>query len=209
MSSLRRFFPLAAAFFLAAFGSASTLRAGAIIVFAEIGSDVVASGSGTLNLGGLLYQGTNNFGGAFVDPSWPEIAVGPPLVLQYAWYSGTINGPPLMGPGGTTDADSGSGTLVDLDYTRGSLNVSNSYSSGDAFTTSSTWNNATFASLGLTPGAYTYTWGSGSNADFLTFQIGTAAAVPEPSSLLLAATLAGGIGTLRLAQRALRRRKAA
>jgi hypothetical protein len=44
--------------------------------------------------------------------------------------------------------------------------------------------NQTFASIGLTPGTYTWTWGSGSNADSLTVQIGPAA-VPEPASVLV------------------------
>jgi hypothetical protein len=43
----------------------------------------------------------------------------------------------------------------------------------------STYANRTFSSLGVTPGTYEWTWGSGANQNF-TLEIGTA--VPEPST---------------------------
>src|SRR6516165_12164880 len=46
-------------------------------------------------------------------------------------------------------------------------------------TSSATWNGATFASLFVTPGTYTWSWGSGIHADSLTLQIGPTA-VPGP-----------------------------
>jgi hypothetical protein len=63
--------------------------------------------------------------------------------------------------------------------------------SGNPLSDISTYANATFTSLGVTPITYVWTWGSGADADSLTLQIGTAA-VPEPGSLaLLGAGLAG------------------
>jgi hypothetical protein len=48
---------------------------------------------------------------------------------------------------------------------------------------SSTYNNQTFTTLGVTgaraPGTYTWTWGTGADADSFKLQIG----VPEPSTL--------------------------
>jgi hypothetical protein len=52
------------------------------------------------------------------------------------------------------------------------------YASGTALSGSVTYVGQTFASLGLTPGTYTYTWGSDPTADSLAVKIG-AAAVPE------------------------------
>jgi hypothetical protein len=60
------------------------------------------------------------------------------------------------------------------------------YLSGNPLLDTSTYDNATFASLGVMPGTYEWTWGTGANQNF-TLQIGPAAAVPEPSSLLLLA----------------------
>jgi hypothetical protein len=62
------------------------------------------------------------------------------------------------------------------------LNLPNGYVSGSPLSATSTYTSQTFASLGLTPGTYTWTWGSGPTADSFTVQIG---AVPEPTSSLL------------------------
>ena len=54
------------------------------------------------------------------------------------------------------------------------------YLSGAALSDSMTFNNATFASLGVTPGTYVWSWGTGANQNF-TLQIG---AVPDAGSTL-------------------------
>src|SRR6266576_2878742 len=54
------------------------------------------------------------------------------------------------------------------------------YVSGTALSDSATYNNATFASLGVTPGTYVWTWGAGANQNF-TLQIGPAG-VPDGGS---------------------------
>jgi len=61
----------------------------------------------------------------------------------------------------------------------GFFGVPQGYVSGNALTDSMTFNNATLASLGVTPGTYVWSWGSGlANQDF-TLQIG---AVPDDGS---------------------------
>ena len=70
------------------------------------------------------------------------------------------------------------------------------YLSGGPLSDASTYDNATFASLGVTPGTYEWTWGSGANQNF-TFQIGPTAAVPEPSSLLLLGGVLAGLLVVR------------
>jgi PEP-CTERM motif len=59
--------------------------------------------------------------------------------------------------------------------------VPQGYASGDALSDSMIFIGATFASLGVTPGAYEWTWGTDGNADSFTLQIG----VPEPATYLL------------------------
>jgi hypothetical protein len=76
-------------------------------------------------------------------------------------------------------ASSGSGALGVLgDYER--VVVPFGYVSGSALSETATWNDQTISSMGLTPGTYTWTWGSGIDADSLTLNI-----APEPGSLLL------------------------
>jgi hypothetical protein len=67
------------------------------------------------------------------------------------------------------------------------LFVPTGYVSGTALSATDTYSGQTFVSLGLTPGTYTWTWGTGANADSFKVQIGPAAtAVPEPSTAILA-----------------------
>jgi hypothetical protein len=56
------------------------------------------------------------------------------------------------------------------------------YASNAALSDSNTFNFATFASLGLTPGtSYTYTWGSGAHADSFIINVGSQS-VPDTES---------------------------
>jgi hypothetical protein len=65
----------------------------------------------------------------------------------------------------------------------GSIYVPRNYVSGRPLMSTLTWDNATFVSLGVTPGTYVWTWGSGVNAGSFTLQIGPTGAAPEPATL--------------------------
>jgi hypothetical protein len=54
----------------------------------------------------------------------------------------------------------------------GQLIVPFDYVSGDPLSASSTYVGATIASLGMTPGEYVWTWGSGDTADSFTLNVG-------------------------------------
>jgi len=62
------------------------------------------------------------------------------------------------------------------------LFVPHGYSSGTVLSGSLTWNNASFASLGVTRGTYTWTWGTGAEQSF-TLIIGNTVNAPEPGAL--------------------------
>jgi hypothetical protein len=166
-------------------------RAGYIVTLTEVGTDVVANGSGTLNTAGL----TVGYGGS-ADPNIrPEkgvIFLGPTASLQT--YYGTIDGPDQFGPGrgDHTSASSSIGDIVGLNLWQAvgykQIHVPVGYNFTDELTSTATFVNWSFATLGVTPGSYTWTWGTaGANADFFTLNIGTpdTSTVPEPTTMLL------------------------
>ena len=158
--------------------------------FAQVGNNVVATGSGTLDLTGLSFAGTGSFGTGII-PSSSVIGIGP-SVSAADYYSG-VTGPSSFGAGGekVSDATSGDTAGIDLAFGEADLAVPVGFKSGGSLSGSDTFDNATFASLGLTPGVYTYMWSPPNVADD-SFVINIpATAVPEPATLaLLAAPLA-------------------
>src|SRR5262249_29492098 len=87
-----------------------------------------------------------------------------------------FSGPSNFGGGGLTFANINSGVSVTLlGPTSGQTGIylPVGYVSNTALLDSSTYNNATFASLGLTPGTYEWTWGDGGRNQNFTLVIGT------------------------------------
>jgi hypothetical protein len=167
--------------------SAPPVQSGYIVTLEQVGSNVVATGSGTIDLAGLRFRTT---GGdvAVIAPSVGGMVTGPASPDPTALYTG-FTGPTSFGSGGAHDASSGSGDTVGIfGFGFGNqLDVPAGYVSGSALSDSSTYDNQTFSSLGVTPGSYVWTWGSGATADSFTLDIVAAAAAPEPSSVLLLA----------------------
>jgi hypothetical protein len=115
---------------------------------------VVANGSGAINLTGLSFL----FGGIAIpniSPNTRSLSVGQSASVDA--YS-AISGPASFGSGGFTFADGGSGDAVGVQGLL--LLVPQGYVSGTALLDSMTLNNANFASLGVTPGTYVWTWGN-------------------------------------------------
>lgn len=173
--------------------AAPVAQASYLVTVEQVGSNVVASGSGTIDLTGLTFDGGFASGPAALDPSIGYINTGPTTSVGLDAYTG-FTGPTSFGSGGFTGASSGTGDSVEIIGSSGTygvplLWVPSGYVSGSALSDNSTYDSATFSSLGLTPGTYEWTWGIGANQNF-TLQI---EATPEPSSLLLfaSALLAG------------------
>ena len=96
-------------------------------------------------------------------------------------YDGLFTGPTNFGSGLATSASSGSGDLVGINLFdvldgigNGLLFLPQGYVSGAALSDSMTFNNATFASLGVMPGTYVWTWGTGLQNQNFTLIIGSA-----------------------------------
>jgi len=164
-------------------------RASFVVTFQQVGSDVVANGSGPIDLSGLTFQG-NASNTAVINPSIGLAVVGPTGSTFSDAYSG-FSGPSNFGSGSAIEATSGSGDLVGIADPY-DLIVPNGYVSGTALSDTSTWSGQTLSSLGITPGTYTWTLGSLPTAEPVetpdgvagnTFTLIAVAPVPEPASL--------------------------
>ena len=100
-----------------------------------------------------------------------------------------ISGPASFGTGGFTFANGGSGDVVGVQGLL--LLVPQGYVSGNPLSGTATYDNATFASLRLTPRTYTWTWGTG--VDSFTLQIGPAGVPDAGSTLGLLLVALGGL----------------
>src|SRR5262249_40797240 len=166
------------------------------ITLEQIGSNVVATGTGAINLTGLTFAGGAAIGGGGVQASTGQKITGAAGGARA--YTG-LNGPRSFGSGGLFDASTSSGDLFGRFPTQfgGPLFVPEGYTSGDPLTNSMTFNNATFASLGLTPGTYTWTWGTGLLNQNFTLIIGRAGVPDGGSSVSLLGFALLGLAALR------------
>lgn len=176
MKSFRHpiFGTLTAALVLVGLSIGSEADAAYTVTLSQVGNNVVANGSGTLNLADLSLQGTAG-GGSYIWATHPSIGIGPEYIVGHAIkeddYQGPIVGPTNFGTGGAFNANAGSGDLVEM-VPPNDIYVYSGYVSGSQITNSSTWTDTNFTDLGLTPGTYTWTWGSAENADSFTLIIG-------------------------------------
>jgi hypothetical protein len=176
---------------------ASPARGGYVVTLEQVGNDVVATGSGPINLTGLSFEGFGSTN-AYVLPLFGQIVTGVDSD-SVALYRG-VTGPTNFGSGGGDNADSSSGDTVGVvAVVAGWIVVADDYVSGSPLSNTSTYFNQTLNALDVTPGTYVWTWGDGGPNQNFTLII-PAAAVPEPASaLLLGAALAGLLlsGTIR------------
>jgi hypothetical protein len=156
-------------------------QANYIVTLEQVGSNVVANGIGAINLTGLTFHGLTDARSGVVA-NIGELNTGPTTRVTVDVYSGAF-GPTSFGSGDVFFADTGSGDLVGIFGFAGLMIVPFNYVSGTALSDSMTFNNATLASLGVTPGTYVWTWGTGADQRF-TLQIGSVGVpgVPDGSS---------------------------
>jgi hypothetical protein len=172
-------------------------EASVLIDISQVGSNVVAVGSGELDLIGLTFDL-----GLHVTPGVaPIYAVVGPLPANsfdnvFALQGLSVPGP--LGPGNPTCnpvgdlclPSSGTGDTFGIGIGSASLPalyVPFGYTPGSPMSGSSTFSGQTLASMGLTPGTYQYTWSS----DSLTVKIGT---VPELSTWAMMLLGFAGLG---------------
>ena len=148
------FYGILALVSLLGLGMTQSARANYIVTLQEVGSNVVANGSGAFNLTGLNFSGPNGQLGALINPMFGVIVTGTTTFANIDEYTG-LSGPTSFGSGGSNHANIGSGDRVGIIGSfGGALFLPAGYLSGNALSDSSTYNGATFASLGVTPGTY-------------------------------------------------------
>ena len=142
----------------------------------EVGPSVDVTGSGTIDLTDVSPGAGGAIGSARIFPS-AGLLVGATSAAGTIAF--TASGPADWGSGGQSSASSDSGDMVAI--SGGTIFLPSSYVSGAQLSDSETFLGQSFATLGITPGVYTYTWGNGVHADSLTVLVD----VPEPNACLL------------------------
>lgn len=189
MTSMRRV-GLASLFLVASAFATGRADAGYIITFAQVGSNVVATGTGSITTSGLGQpSGTfNAFTGVLATTGFAFTGPAPASTPQGVQYNAFFSGPSNFGGGSLFRPDSGTGGLGGLEVVSNVIYVSAGYISGTPILNStSTFLNQTIASLGLRVGTYTEAYSAtrgGATLDSIIIQV-EAVSVPEPSSLAL------------------------
>ena len=147
---------------------------------------VTATGAGSIDFLALPEFLPDELGSALLEASGGAIIVGPTTDTDDTFYRG-ITGPVDFGPGDEFLADMGGGAIVGLgtfdEPSGGVVAVPLNYVSGAPLGTSTaTWSGATITSLGLTPGDYVWTWGSGATFDSFTIDIVSGVSVGAPAA---------------------------
>ena len=96
-------------------------------------------------------------------------------------FIGEITGPSDFGTGLVNTPSENSGDPVGFSGSVRFVFVPDDYSFGTALSETSTYSGQSFSSLGLKPGSYVYSWGSGEHADTFTIDVVTSS-VPEIST---------------------------
>jgi hypothetical protein len=190
-----------AALAAAALGVSAPAYAAYTVDINQVGANVVATGSGVYAWQLISFQGYDEPLNVGVNPSAGFLGYG--TASSLADNYGPVSGPSSFGTGGYTAASSTTGSVGGISGSTNQVIVPPGYGESAPTTPSvTTWDDATFSSLGLTPGTYVWTWGvPGGATDTFTLDIG--GGVPEPAAWAMMLLGVGGIGfALRRSQRA-------
>jgi PEP-CTERM motif len=163
----------------------------------QVGENVVITGSGSLDIADLTADTQYTSADTGITPYQGYFLLGSPgnnPVNTYVIPAGPNN----FGPGGFSQPTAGSGDEVGFSFYNVSvLVVPDGYVSGAPLAATDTFDDMSYADLGLTPGTYTSNFGTAAGADSFTLQIDP---IPEPASMAVI-----GVGLASVA--AVRRRR--
>jgi hypothetical protein len=169
-----------------------------LVKFEQLGANVEEEGGGSLDTTDLSVGSNLVNNSPFVAPGDGDFESGAangPLALF-----GLVTGPKNFGAGEPTPASSSGGGAFGISGgALGVLLLPPAYASGTPFSEFSVYNDATLASLGLIPGLYVWSWGSGADADTFTIDVvagpgSHASPVPEPSTWAIMLLGFAGLG---------------
>ncbi len=169
----------------AALMTAMTVRADLLtFTLNEVGSDVVASVSGSVNTEGLTLHGSGFWNGV-IQPNLGILIVDQPTSHTVGYWKGLTVSDTSFGTSGTSVAsDSFTGNyLAGIDLAQDYVILPWGYVSGTVISSTATWNDTTLSALGVTEGTYTATYNGG--ADSIVVNI-----VPEPATFSLVVMVA-------------------
>ena len=173
------------------FGFSSASYCQITMTVRQVGPDVVVQASGSANTNSSTYVTLSGVVGGEVDPSQGGTIYVSGTASGIYFQPPNFSGPNSIGAGVNHRASTGSGDWVGIWMGQSAVLVPAVYVSGQSLSGTGTYSSTTIAALGMTPGTYTWTWGSGANADSLVLTIESSApsAVPtlsEWTQLLLA-----------------------
>jgi hypothetical protein len=169
------------------------------VTLVPVGSNIVATGSGQIDLTGLIDFGSTPTGlpNGGMHPAGGGIAMGSASSAEVYFIPSLINYlPNNFGVGDTTAASSGSGDYTLFSFQFSHLYLPVGYVTETPLSNSNTYNNATFASLGISSGGYQWSWGPGADQSFTIVVSTPASATPIPAALPLFASGLGVLGLL-------------
>jgi hypothetical protein len=176
-------------------------QAGYIVTLQQVGPNVVATGSGAIDLTGLTFSSPSlsTHHNPTIRPIAATIYTGPTSSSVDGYVEPT--GPFSFGSSGSsfTDASSGTGDMVGMATTPfvNILIVPMGYVSGTALSDMAVYSSTTLASLGVTPGTYVWTWGAGADQKFtLNIESAILPAANVTNSSTRAVVLAGQSGPI-------------
>ncbi len=180
-------------------------RSAIVLTVKQDGNDVVVIGSGSANINDLTnpdqdddYTNILTDSQIYAGPAAFTDDLNTPDVAVNLWSG--ITGPLSFGndPNFTAIPESGNGDLFGIDAGSGIgqsvLVLPLNYQSGADLNGTSRFNNVTLADLGLSPGVFSWNWGTDPNADSFQIRIEP---VPVPAPL----PLAGGFMAWSMAKR--------
>jgi hypothetical protein len=181
-----------------------TCLGGFVVTATEEYGNVVFSGSGSFNVDGLSFR-PGPVGSGLASGIWAReglISFNGTLPIRGVQlldvYRGEISGPDSFGTGGLVfPADVRGGDWHYLWAGGDTIILPVGYTSGTELSGVMEFHSQTFETLGMTPGEYVWTWGSGGNHGSYTLRVGESYAIPEPSSIALLWPIAVALGFFR------------